>query len=231
VKRYVLRRLLLMVPTLLGITLLTFSVAQLAPGDPFLLEREAGGIDATALALQREQHGLDAPLPVQFGRWLWRVVRFDFGRSLIDQRPVSEKVIEALTRRPGARLAFLWSRGEPVEIPTRQEPLKYEWSTGENVMQWLKDNPGVEPGGLDDGNPPGSGGGFRDPPRRDVSPNDRRWMDRRRRSCLCPHRIGLERLGATRLPHSTQDRRRSVAASMRLTGSSALAANPCWCLE
>lgn len=95
-RRYVLRRLLLMIPTFLGITLLTFSVAQLAPGDPFLLEREAGGPDAAALNLQREQHGLDAPLPVQFGRWLWRVARFDFGRSLIDQRPVSEKVVEAL---------------------------------------------------------------------------------------------------------------------------------------
>lgn len=94
--RYVLRRLALMVPTFLGITLLTFSVAQLAPGDPFSLDRETAGLDAAAMAQAREQHGLDAPVPVQFGRWLWRVVRFDFGRSLIDQRPVSEKVLEAM---------------------------------------------------------------------------------------------------------------------------------------
>lgn len=97
-RRYVLRRLLLMIPTFFGITLLTFSVAQLAPGDPFQLERETAGLSADALAQQRAAAGLDAPLPVQFARWVSRVVRFDFGRSLIDQRPVLEKLSEALPR-------------------------------------------------------------------------------------------------------------------------------------
>lgn len=97
-RRYVLRRLLLMVPTFLGITLLTFAVAQLAPGDPFQLDLESAGPSQALAAQRRAQHGLDAPLPLQFGRWLSRVARLDFGRSLVDQRPVLEKLGEAAPR-------------------------------------------------------------------------------------------------------------------------------------
>lgn len=97
-RRYVLRRLLLMVPTFLGITLLTFAVAQLAPGDPFQLDLETAGASQASIDQQRAQQGLDAPLPLQFARWLSRVVRFDFGRSFVDQRPVLEKLAEAAPR-------------------------------------------------------------------------------------------------------------------------------------
>lgn len=97
-RRYIARRLALMVPTFLGITLLTFAVAQLAPGDPFQLDLETTGASADAIAQQRAKEGLDAPLPVQFGRWVSRVVRFDFGRSFVDQRPVAEKLGEAAPR-------------------------------------------------------------------------------------------------------------------------------------
>lgn len=97
-RRYVIRRLLLMIPTFLGITLLTFAVAHLAPGDPFQLELENAGPTQVAIEAQRAQRGLDAPIPVQFARWLGRVVRFDFGHSFIDQRLVSEKLVEAAPR-------------------------------------------------------------------------------------------------------------------------------------
>jgi peptide/nickel transport system permease protein len=97
-RRYLLRRLALMVPTFLGITLLTFCVAQWAPGDPFQLEREGAGPGADVVAMQRAAAGLEAPLPVQFARWLSRVARLDFGRSLIDQRLVTEKLAETLPR-------------------------------------------------------------------------------------------------------------------------------------
>ena len=97
-RRYVIRRLLLMIPTFLGITLLTFAVAQLAPGDPFQLELENGNPGQQAVDQQRAAHGLDAPLPVQFGRWLARVARFDFGSSFTDRRPVTEKLGEAAPR-------------------------------------------------------------------------------------------------------------------------------------
>jgi peptide/nickel transport system permease protein len=98
VKRYLLRRVVLMVPTFLGITLLTFAMAHLAPGDPLQLDQETVGASQDAVRRQRAEKGLDAPLPVQYGRWLSRVARLDFGRSLIDQRPVSEKLAESLPR-------------------------------------------------------------------------------------------------------------------------------------
>jgi peptide/nickel transport system permease protein len=94
----VLRRLLLMVPTFLGITLLTFVVAQWAPGDPFQLDLETAGPSQAVIDAQRAAKGLDAPLPLQFGRWLSRVVRFDFGRSFVDQRPVMEKLSDFLPK-------------------------------------------------------------------------------------------------------------------------------------
>jgi peptide/nickel transport system permease protein len=98
VKRYLLRRVVLMVPTFLGITLLTFAMAHLAPGDPLQLDQETVGASQDAVRRQRAEKGLDAPLLVQYGRWLSRVARLDFGRSLIDQRPVSEKLAESLPR-------------------------------------------------------------------------------------------------------------------------------------
>lgn len=89
-RRYVLRRLLQMVPTFLGITMLTFAIAHLAPGDPLQLDPES----ARSLAVRTAPP--DEPLPVQYVRWLSRVVRFDFGRSLADQRPVGDKLAEAM---------------------------------------------------------------------------------------------------------------------------------------
>ena len=95
-RSFVVRRLLQMVPTFLGITMLTFGVAHLAEGDPLQLDLETPHAGGTATA--RAAAGLDDPLPVQYGRWLSRVVRLDFGRSLVDRREVSLKLLEALPR-------------------------------------------------------------------------------------------------------------------------------------
>lgn len=92
--RYVLKRLAQMVPTFLGITVLTFAIAHLAPGDPLQLDPES----SRALAVSARALPPSEPLPVQYLRWLARVVTFDFGRSLSDQRPVTEKVKEAMPR-------------------------------------------------------------------------------------------------------------------------------------
>jgi peptide/nickel transport system permease protein len=97
-RRYVFSRLVLMVPTLLCIVLVTFIVAHLAPGDPFELAHEGSALTEEGLAVQRQRAGLNAPLAVQFGRWARRVAALDFGRSLVDRRPVLEKMGEALPR-------------------------------------------------------------------------------------------------------------------------------------
>lgn len=99
---YLLKRFFFLVPTLLGITFLTFALVHLTPGDPASLKAQGGtemleqGASETIVAETRALYGLDAPLVVQYGRWLWRLVTFDFGMSYHDHRPVIKKIGEAL---------------------------------------------------------------------------------------------------------------------------------------
>ncbi|HEY3202806.1 MAG TPA: ABC transporter permease [Thermoanaerobaculia bacterium] len=94
---YVVRRLLLAVPTLFGIALVVFLLVHLAPGSPI-----SGGPDSVRRASGRSMeemrrlYGLDRPLPERFLMWMGRVVRFDMGESFVDHRPVSERIREAL---------------------------------------------------------------------------------------------------------------------------------------
>jgi len=87
---YALRRLLLALPLLLGITFVSFTVIHLAPGEP--AEIQTGDLsiqsDAQARQLLREMYDLDKPLHVQYGKWLARLGRLDFGKSFSpDGRP------------------------------------------------------------------------------------------------------------------------------------------------
>jgi peptide/nickel transport system permease protein len=96
---YALRRLLFAFPLLIGITLVSFFVIHLAPGDP--VEQQTGDMSVQSSAqstrLLRELYGLDQPLHVQYVRWLTRVARLDFGRSFSpDGRPVLDKILERL---------------------------------------------------------------------------------------------------------------------------------------
>ena len=101
-RAYFLKRLVLVIPTLLGISIISFLIIQLAPGDP--AELSLG--DATqgvnqAVAQQmidetRAIYGLDQPLYIQYWRWLTRIVTFDFGYSLRDHRPIIEKLRERI---------------------------------------------------------------------------------------------------------------------------------------
>src|SRR5438270_12766386 len=93
---YVTKRVLLIIPTLLGAAALVFLIMRVIPGDGALLifGGDAGGhIDPKQLAAMRQRLGLDDPLYVQFGAWLWGVVRFDFGNSLWTGRPVIEELL------------------------------------------------------------------------------------------------------------------------------------------
>lgn len=98
---YIIRRLFLMIPTLLGITIMVFAISRIAPGDPVSLSMGPGGqLDAARAADVRktrmELYGLDKPIPVQYAKWLGRVVRFDFGNSIKHHRPVIELIKERL---------------------------------------------------------------------------------------------------------------------------------------
>jgi peptide/nickel transport system permease protein len=95
-RTYVTKRVLLIVPTLVGVAALVFFIMRVIPGDVTLLilgGDQAGRIDPGQIAAMRHQLGLDQPLLVQFGTWLWGVVRFDFGTSLWTGQPVVEELL------------------------------------------------------------------------------------------------------------------------------------------
>lgn len=90
-----------MIPTLLGILLITFAVVHLAPGDPAELKAQQAierlaSDSAEVIAQTREMYGLNKPVYVQFGKWLKDVATLNFGVSFRDQRPVIDKIAESL---------------------------------------------------------------------------------------------------------------------------------------
>ncbi len=96
---YALRRFVLALPLLVGITFVSFLVIHLAPGNPLEMQMGELSTESTAQAMQmlQELYGLDKPLPVQYWNWLSRIARLDFGRSFTpDGRPVLDKVRERL---------------------------------------------------------------------------------------------------------------------------------------
>jgi peptide/nickel transport system permease protein len=98
-RTYLAKRLLLIVPTLLGAAALVFLIMRVIPGDVTLLifgGDQASQVDPRQLAAMRHRLGLDQPLWVQFGSWLWGVLRFDFGTSLWTGRPVIEELLVRL---------------------------------------------------------------------------------------------------------------------------------------
>lgn len=96
--RYLFKRLLMMIPLLLGITLISFVVIHLAPGEPTDLQTELNPHASVELQQRlRAQYGLDQPIYVQYGRWLERLAHLDFGNSFAqDHRPVLDKVLERM---------------------------------------------------------------------------------------------------------------------------------------
>src|SRR5262245_7812858 len=92
--QYILKRLLLMIPTLFGVAVLAFFLLRVAPGDIVELKYAGSGAFAPKEALDREraQLGLDKPLVQQFVNWMVGIVRFDFGNSMWTGRPITEEI-------------------------------------------------------------------------------------------------------------------------------------------
>ena len=97
-RTYVLRRLLYAIPTLIGISMIVFAVSRLAPGDPITLYT-FGNPDITQEDLRqlRAAYGLDKPMPLQYVDWVSKVVRLDFGLSIIyPSQPAAKLIIDRI---------------------------------------------------------------------------------------------------------------------------------------
>ena len=92
---YILRRLLFGIPTLLGVTIIVFTLLHLAPGDP-ISAMVPSDAPLELVQMIKEQMGLNKPLPVQYWRWLTRVAHGDLGNSLATRRPVLNEIRAAL---------------------------------------------------------------------------------------------------------------------------------------
>ena len=95
---YLFKRLLLMIPLLIGITIISFTVIHLAPGEPTDLQTQMNPEASAELQERlRKYYDLDKPLHVQYVKWLSRLVQLDFGNSFAqDHRPVRGKIAERL---------------------------------------------------------------------------------------------------------------------------------------
>ena len=93
--RYIVQRVILMIPVLIGISLLVFLLARFAPGDPVQVSL---GLDYTPeqAAQMRQELGLDQPLPIQYIRWLGNVVHGNLGRSIVMNESVRSIILQRL---------------------------------------------------------------------------------------------------------------------------------------
>jgi peptide/nickel transport system permease protein len=109
--RYLIHRCLSGLITLIGITLITFVIISRAPGDPasikFKSMQEKRAVSQRVYDQLRAYYGLDKPIMVRYGRWIGRLVRFDFGNSFYDGNSVGTKIKEALWPTLSVSLASL----------------------------------------------------------------------------------------------------------------------------
>jgi len=94
--RHIGRRLIGAIPVLWGVATLVFVIMRLLPGDPAAVMLSEAGGSAAAIAELRAELGLDDPLPVQYGRYLFSLLRGDLGSSLFSHRPVATIIAEQL---------------------------------------------------------------------------------------------------------------------------------------
>jgi peptide/nickel transport system permease protein len=130
-----------MIPTFLIISMITFVIVQLPPGD-FVTSAQAeiaasgGGMDASAVEGMRIRYGLDKPILVQYWRWVSGFPRGDFGYSLEWNAPVWDIVARRLgwtLLLSGLALVFMWV----VSIPIGIYSARHKYSLGDNVFSFL----------------------------------------------------------------------------------------------
>ncbi len=130
---YLVRRLLVMIPTLLAISVIVFVIIQLPPGDyltSYVAELESQGesVSAAKIAFLREQYGFDRPWWRQYLVWLLGMLQGDFGFSFEFNRPVTEVVGDVLwlsTLVSLATIVFVWAVSFPIGVYSATH--QYSW--------------------------------------------------------------------------------------------------------
>lgn len=122
-RRSVIRRVLQFIPVLLGITFLAFLLIYLSPSDPVSVRMSAGGISVSPEIMEsmRRSMGLDRPLLVQYGDWLWNILHGNMGKSYITDADVLDQILKALPytlKMAGASLLLTLCISIPVGILT-----------------------------------------------------------------------------------------------------------------
>lgn len=138
---YIVRRLVLMIPTLLAISLITFIIIQLPPGDyltTYIAELQSQGeaVDEAKIAFLRAQYGLDKPMWQQYLIWLWGVLQGDFGWSFEYSLPVSEVIGDRLMMSfllSFATVVFTWVMAFPIGIYSAVR----RYSFGDHALTFL----------------------------------------------------------------------------------------------
>ncbi len=119
--RYLAKRLLYLLPVMLGVSIVTFGLINLAPGDPAELILRSGGVEPTREAVEalREELGLNDPVYIQYGRWVWNAAQLNLGKSFRTGRPVAEEILSrfpATLELAFAAMAFMICLALPAGI-------------------------------------------------------------------------------------------------------------------
>lgn len=122
-RRSIVRRVLQFIPVLLGITFLAFLLIYLSPSDPVSVRMSAGGISVSPEIMEsmRRSMGLDRPLLIQYGDWLWNILHGNMGKSYITDADVLDQILKALPytlKMAGASLLLTLCISIPVGIFT-----------------------------------------------------------------------------------------------------------------
>lgn len=122
-RRSIVRRVLQFIPVLLGITFLAFFLIYLSPSDPVSVRMSAGGISVSPEIMEsmRRSMGLDRPLLIQYGDWLWNILHGNMGKSYITDADVLDQILKALPytlKMAGASLLLTLCISIPVGILT-----------------------------------------------------------------------------------------------------------------
>ena len=101
-RNFILRRLVYAIPTLIGISIITFVIVRMSPGDPIRLftfgQRDITGEDIARL---RHAYGLDKPIPLQYVDWLIAMVQLNFGQSFIYHQDAFQLILSHPGVQPG----------------------------------------------------------------------------------------------------------------------------------